>query len=438
MQAQARRTAKANKALSKGLVSTDPERSQRDEELLSRATAAVAAAAATAQPQLAEDQKFREFSALPGDDSDAWMAISPTQLDSLLSTREVDLAGEEDNDQDNSTDGADSDVESKSLGKSKRDEWGANLNIDFSRLNSGKGKGKTGNKQKPTGPRQTNNLEEEEAKKLGRVVSGVKGFVNKVSSFQGATFADQGPPDMQDAGSGGVDLDFSKLITILQDMEGGGADCGVPLQADADTDGLVTSSFNAHLAALGVAGAQDLMPNSDSEDDSEGAAAGLATASGEALSNSTGTQDQGAAAAGASAPPSSSYDFDSGEDSDDDDNEDGGAGADGTGVEHGASASVRDLMRQMDAELQQAGLSRGATTQAASSAAHQGGTDGTADESRDRTEQSQPEGDELAPVDVDFNLVQNFLESFGAQEGTAGPVGNLLGQLGIQLPAPKS
>ncbi|KAI9312921.1 SGT1 protein-domain-containing protein [Dichotomocladium elegans] len=45
------------------------------------------------------------------------------------------------------------------------------------------------------------------------------------------------------------------------------------------------------------------------------------------------------------------------------------------------------------------------------------------------------EEDEDAPVDVSLNLVKNVLESFKSQQGQPGPVGNILGQLGIVLPA---
>lgn len=44
------------------------------------------------------------------------------------------------------------------------------------------------------------------------------------------------------------------------------------------------------------------------------------------------------------------------------------------------------------------------------------------------------EEEELMPVDVDLNLVQNLLASYEAQEGLAGPVGNLAGMLGLQIP----
>merc|ERR1712048_1126120 len=42
------------------------------------------------------------------------------------------------------------------------------------------------------------------------------------------------------------------------------------------------------------------------------------------------------------------------------------------------------------------------------------------------------EDDEL---DVDVNLVRNFLESFTSQDGLSGPVSNLLQSMGLNLPA---
>ena len=44
------------------------------------------------------------------------------------------------------------------------------------------------------------------------------------------------------------------------------------------------------------------------------------------------------------------------------------------------------------------------------------------------------EGSSPLPVDVDFNLVKNLLESYTSQEGGAGPASNLLHSLGINLP----
>lgn len=41
---------------------------------------------------------------------------------------------------------------------------------------------------------------------------------------------------------------------------------------------------------------------------------------------------------------------------------------------------------------------------------------------------------ELAPVDVDMNLVANLLESYSAQAGLAGPTSNILQSMGVYLP----
>ena len=38
------------------------------------------------------------------------------------------------------------------------------------------------------------------------------------------------------------------------------------------------------------------------------------------------------------------------------------------------------------------------------------------------------------PVDIDFNLVKNLLDSYGAQEGMAGPASNILQSLGVDIP----
>ncbi len=42
----------------------------------------------------------------------------------------------------------------------------------------------------------------------------------------------------------------------------------------------------------------------------------------------------------------------------------------------------------------------------------------------------------LRPVDVDLNLVNSLLASYGEQAGLAGPAGNLAGLLGLRLPDP--
>ncbi|XP_020587962.1 protein ecdysoneless homolog isoform X2 [Phalaenopsis equestris] len=43
--------------------------------------------------------------------------------------------------------------------------------------------------------------------------------------------------------------------------------------------------------------------------------------------------------------------------------------------------------------------------------------------------------EDLTPVDVDMNLVQSFLESFASQQGLPGPASNMLGLMGLNVPA---
>lgn len=68
------------------------------------------------------------------------------------------------------------------------------------------------------------------------------------------------------------------------------------------------------------------------------------------------------------------------------------------------------MMEQMDQELANTAMGR----------------------SFDQIEQQQGEG--LKPVDIDFNLVKNLLESYTSQEGGAGPASNILQSMGIKIP----
>ncbi|KAI0024090.1 SGT1-domain-containing protein [Xylariomycetidae sp. FL0641] len=49
-------------------------------------------------------------------------------------------------------------------------------------------------------------------------------------------------------------------------------------------------------------------------------------------------------------------------------------------------------------------------------------------------EAEEDEDSEGGEVDIDYNLAKNLLESFKSQAGMAGPTGNLLGMMGMQLP----
>jgi hypothetical protein len=101
--------------------------------------------------------------------------------------------------------------------------------------------------------------------------------------------------------------------------------------------------------------------------------------------------------------------------------------------------ALRQLMQRMELELNEAGaLDLDPTPQkiaatrktrssnqkgAVSTAATRKGSNGHSDGSGDNEE-----------IDIDINLAKNLLESFKSQAGTAGPSGNLLGMLGVQLP----
>lgn len=51
-----------------------------------------------------------------------------------------------------------------------------------------------------------------------------------------------------------------------------------------------------------------------------------------------------------------------------------------------------------------------------------------------RAQRGEEEVNELQPIDLDTNMVQNLLQSYAAQGGLAGPAGNLAGLLGLKLP----
>ncbi|KAL7746517.1 hypothetical protein RI367_008167 [Sorochytrium milnesiophthora] len=75
--------------------------------------------------------------------------------------------------------------------------------------------------------------------------------------------------------------------------------------------------------------------------------------------------------------------------------------------------SMDHMMAAMDAELAQTKLYDGFEQQVSSNTAQSGGPG----------------------IDIDLNLVKNILESFSSQHGLAGPASNMLGRMGIKLPA---
>jgi len=84
---------------------------------------------------------------------------------------------------------------------------------------------------------------------------------------------------------------------------------------------------------------------------------------------------------------------------------------------------LHHMMQQMDKEL--------AGTTMAQSFDHVQEEEGLQEQ---QGEGQQLEGEELRPVDIDFNLVKNLLESYASQDGGAGPTSNILQSMGIKLP----
>ncbi|KAI9707535.1 MAG: hypothetical protein M1836_000496 [Candelina mexicana] len=101
--------------------------------------------------------------------------------------------------------------------------------------------------------------------------------------------------------------------------------------------------------------------------------------------------------------------------------------------EEGEGEEIRKVMQRMEAELNEAdALNLDPTPRKI--AATKGGVKGKLKgvESPDMNGLVEKSDDE--DVDIDFNLAKNLLESFKGQAGMAGPGGNLMGMLGMQLP----
>jgi len=99
---------------------------------------------------------------------------------------------------------------------------------------------------------------------------------------------------------------------------------------------------------------------------------------------------------------------------------------------------IEELSNQMEAELRETGvlsLNRSPGKMAiderkrakGKAPANHGG------EGDDSQKDGGGEDDEES-IDVDINLAENLLESFRSQAGSAGPAGNLIGLMGMDLP----
>ncbi len=94
---------------------------------------------------------------------------------------------------------------------------------------------------------------------------------------------------------------------------------------------------------------------------------------------------------------------------------------------------IHKVMRRMEAELNEAdALNLDPTPRKI--AATKGGVKGKQKGAQTLDANGSVDESEDEEVDIDFNLAKNLLESFKGQAGVAGPGGNLMGMLGMQLP----
>ncbi|KAI1087746.1 SGT1-domain-containing protein [Rostrohypoxylon terebratum] len=97
---------------------------------------------------------------------------------------------------------------------------------------------------------------------------------------------------------------------------------------------------------------------------------------------------------------------------------------------------IGQLTAQLEAELKEYGaLNLDPKPEQSNAIEARGGTDAK-DRTKDGSLQKVEDGEESSEeeVDVDYNLAKNLLESFKSQAGMAGPAGNILGMMGLQLP----
>jgi len=93
---------------------------------------------------------------------------------------------------------------------------------------------------------------------------------------------------------------------------------------------------------------------------------------------------------------------------------------------------MRKVMARMEAELNEAGALNLDPTPRKLNALKSSGK-GKATDGQEH-EDWEDESDEDEDINIDFNLAKNLLESFKSQAGMAGPGGNLMGMMGMQLP----
>lgn len=94
---------------------------------------------------------------------------------------------------------------------------------------------------------------------------------------------------------------------------------------------------------------------------------------------------------------------------------------------------IRKVMQRIEAELNEAGALDLDPTPS-KLAALKSGTSRSVPTERNFMEKQDWEDESDEEVNIDFNLAKNLLESFKSQAGMAGPGGNLMGMMGMQMP----
>ncbi|RXM35817.1 Protein ecdysoneless-like [Acipenser ruthenus] len=142
--------------------------------------------------------------------------------------------------------------------------------------------------------------------------------------------------------------------------------------------------------------------------------------------------------------PDEELDSDDLEDDDDDidyDDEDllGSDDEPGGDSNSGALGNLRAYMAEMDRELAGTNIGKSFSTHSKADAgaadlSRGSGHDDKGDEDGDDNNEDLQAAGGAVPLDLDFNLVSNLLESFSSQEGLAGPASNILHSMGVRLP----
>lgn len=112
--------------------------------------------------------------------------------------------------------------------------------------------------------------------------------------------------------------------------------------------------------------------------------------------------------------------------------DDNGSGDTDFSEEDDEESEIRKVMAKMEAELNEAGaLDLNPTPRKLAALKGKQPAEVNSQDGNSESDKEEVSDDE---VDIDLNLAKNLLESFKSQGGLAGPGGNMLGMMGLQLP----